>query len=781
MSLNLLHSADAEAAPVAGTSALRDVAFALMRHACAGHHAAAQAALEQLFCWRGRFPAYALLQELASGKLRCHASAGVFVLGEQQLTPTMQANFADAIAQCQAFLDLPAPCILLQCKAETRDLHLSIESFPGLATMRLSSMSDGFPDDLRAVQFHEVAHCFLTCGVRLLDEGLAQLFASRHAGASLPAADPALLPPMRSLLSRAADSMFGASADSDLAVYKAACRAGADLLERIYRLGGAARVTRLFADVARCTSDRQIVQLVELASEQHFPQAIAQADDNPEHQTLIRDARAAIFGAWERKDPAELTHIIAQLEAQAVFTVPALLDALLGARLNLALLQANYGTKPGREQEAQLDVLLKAADCLPPGRIWLWRGTRAILAILLAKPNIIKVAGAGQQALQALNKAQELIPDDPDLLVQHASLLWHAPAEYGGDRDLAVGKLRLAMQDPAYRDHARYILLDYGVDVGDGQDTIAAGAASSASASASADAIVEVEHLQLRLSPSFCLQPGSFTLGRHEKVALIGRNGSGKSMLLETLLGLRRPDSGRIHLHLGLHPGSGGDAIAQRQQIGGLLQGADWPGLTRVREIMALHRVMYARTEVAVTRALGLDELAERSWQQLSRGQKQRVMLWLALAHVPELVLLDEPTLGLDEWFARALRELLQKLPTSLLIVSHLPADLAGMDRLLCLDDGKIVDQGTLAELVARHAGAYCGRISQELDAPAVAALQALPELLRPAQQREGRWEMAGKPGFDQGFRRFIDQHHIRAFSLEAATAEDFLAHFSHD
>jgi ABC-type multidrug transport system ATPase subunit len=777
-----------------GALRLRQAAFDVLNLAAAGRRDEALQALDQLFALRGRFPGYPLLLDMVAGRLAFQRSGALFVLGGQPLPATLQRHFEEAIAQCQQFLGLPAPCIIVQCRAENRDLHWTLESFPGLAVLHLSTLSPGYPDDLRAVQFHEIAHCFLTCGVRLLDEGLAQLFASRFGGAALPAANPDLLPPPRTLLSRASDSMFGESVDSDLAVYLAACRAGVDLLETIYAQGGAERIVRLFAAVARAGSEAQIARLVEQASGQALPAASTGSGPDAAQATLIEQARDAVFTAWINKNPADLDASIAALEADAVFTEPALLDSLIGAQLNRALLQVNFHSAPPPAQVAHLDMLLKAGECLPAGRQWLWRGTRAILAILLARPNIIKVATAGQQAIQAFDKAAQLIPNDPDLLVQHASLLLNAPEKYGGDRDLGVTKLRQAMQNPLYHEHARNVLLEYGVDAGPPLE-VAPTALASASASAAipgaispavsasaraamagdAPLMLQTTGLELRLSAAFTLRPGDLTLRSGERVALVGRNGSGKSMLIETLLGLRRPDKGSVALLVG-DPRS----AATRQRIGGLLQGSDLPGLTRVSEMMALHRTIYHRTDPAVTRALGLEELRERFWSQLSRGQKQRVMLWLALAHVPELALLDEPSLGLDEWFARALRELLAQLPTTLLVISHVPADLLGMDRIVCLDGGKIIADGALAELMAGQVGAFKGRLRQTLDEPARQAMLALPGLVKPPRQCDDGWELYGGAGFDQTFRHFIERQRVAAFSLEAVSVEDFLAHIAH-
>lgn len=759
----------AAAASAAATASLRQGASDVLRLAAVGEREAALAALDALFGLRGRFHAYPLLLEMAAGRQSWRQCGAVWLEGSTVLSAAMQANFDDAVAQCRQYLGLPAPSILLQCRPDTRDLHLTMESFPGLAVMRLSTLSTGYPDDMRAVQFHEVAHCFLTCGVRLLDEGLAHFFANRYAGATLPEADMTLLPPVRALLSRSADGMFGESVDSDLGVYLSACRVGADLVAAMHVQGGAECIVRLFAAVARATSEAQIVRLVEQACGQQFPVQERRGGPSSDQHALIDSARQAIFTAWINKQPADTDQAIAALEAEDVYGEPALLDSLLGALLNRALLQVNFAEAPGVAQLARLDQLMAAAGSLPQGRLWLWRGTRAILAILLARPNIIKVAAAGQQALECFGKAAQLIPNDPDLLVQHASLLLHAPAAYGGDRDLGVSKLRQAMRDPVYREHARQVLLEYGIDT-PAQEAVAP-APSPPAGAAPAPVLLEMRDLSLRLSSAFTLRPGALTVRQGERVGFIGRNGSGKSMLMETLLGLRQPDSGSVALHLG-DP----RAPATRQRIGGLLQGYDMPGLTRVSEMMALHQAMYHRTEPEVARALGLAELRDLCWRQLSRGQKQRLMLWMALAHVPELAILDEPSLGLDEWFARSLRDLLASLPLTLLTISHAPADLLGLDRVCCMDGGRIVAEGRLDALMAQRLGHYKGVLRQTLTDDALRTLQALPGLVRPPAQREGAWELFGGEGFDKSFRHYLDQQRIASFSLEPVSVGDFLA-----
>jgi ABC-type multidrug transport system ATPase subunit len=759
---------------------LRDAAAAVLRLAAAGDGNGAGQALERLFALRGRFHAYPILQDMLAGRRRWRAAGSVYVLGGSELPPALLRNFDEAVAAGAAFLGLPPPCIVLQCVPSERDMHLTMESLPGLALVRLSTQSEGYREGLRAVVFHEVAHCFLTCGVRLLDEGLAQLFANRFGGAIPLPQRPELAPPLHVMLSRDGDAMFGASSGAGIEAYRAACRIGADLLEAVEARGGVAAIVSLFRAVSRAGTDARIAELagqasgIPVAAPDAQP-AVQGARANDGHATLIAQVQQAIFASWSSKCAEDLSTAIALLEAEPVFNQPSLLDALLSARLNQALLHVHSGTRLPAEQEAGIDTLLKAADILPAGRQWLWRGVRAILAILLAQPNIIKVATAGQNALQAFGKAQELIAGDPDLLIHHASLLLHAPPNYGGDRDRGAGMLREAMQHPLYRAHAREMLLDNGIDPGDGMVDIAPSAVVPAAAAptpeqAPAAIVLEAQGVELRLPSGFTLKPGELSLRKGERVAIVGPNGSGKTIFLETLLGLRAPDAGKV----GMAIGDPRDAKV-RQQLGGLLQSADLPGQMRVSEIVTMHEAIYERTEAAVTRALGIEELRPRLWQQLSRGQKQRVMLWLALSHIPELALLDEPSLGLDEWHARALRELLAGMPTTLLQISHIPADLLGMDRILCMEKGTLVDGGSLDELLARRVGRFKARIGQQLAGEAEQAMHALPALLR-AEAVQAGWQLQGGQGFDASFRRFIDQHGIANFSLEASTVEDFLA-----
>ena len=185
-------------------------------------------------------------------------------------------------------------------------------------------------------------------------------------------------------------------------------------------------------------------------------------------------------------------------------------------------------------------------------------------------------------------------------------------------------------------------------------------------------------HLQ-RLVVPLPEQPLTVTDWRIEpgdKVAVIGRNGAGKTSLTEAILGLRSGAvaEGRM---LGTDLRRWQRRPALRRQLGVQLQRVFFPGRPRVRELVALHRSLYDRTSAQVIEALGIEALSGRLYEFLSRGETQRVDLFLALAHEPRMLFLDEPFTGLDPQFARRLGQLLRGLhDTTLVMCCHTPEEL---------------------------------------------------------------------------------------------------------
>jgi ABC-2 type transport system ATP-binding protein len=109
---------------------------------------------------------------------------------------------------------------------------------------------------------------------------------------------------------------------------------------------------------------------------------------------------------------------------------------------------------------------------------------------------------------------------------------------------------------------------------------------------------------------------------------------------------------------------------ALRTRLGVQLQRVAFPGRPRVRELVAMHRALYERTSNEVMEALGVPALSDRLYEYLSRGETQRIDLFLALAHEPEILFLDEPFTGLDPQFAKNLSALIRRLSAATIVMS---------------------------------------------------------------------------------------------------------------
>jgi ABC-2 type transport system ATP-binding protein len=197
------------------------------------------------------------------------------------------------------------------------------------------------------------------------------------------------------------------------------------------------------------------------------------------------------------------------------------------------------------------------------------------------------------------------------------------------------------------------------------------------------------------------VEPGSIT-------ALLGPNGAGKTTTVEILEGYRTADAGQVRV-LGLDPAR--QKAALRGRIGLMLQDGGIYPQARPAELIRLYARFY-RDPLDPDRLLervGLTGSAGVRYRVLSGGQRQRLALALALVGRPELVLLDEPTAGMDPAAKASTRELVAELRESgvtVLLTTHELADVERLaDRIVILANGRIVAAGSLAELAAPTPG----------------------------------------------------------------------------
>jgi ABC-2 type transport system ATP-binding protein len=215
---------------------------------------------------------------------------------------------------------------------------------------------------------------------------------------------------------------------------------------------------------------------------------------------------------------------------------------------------------------------------------------------------------------------------------------------------------------------------------------------------------------------TFGLQPGQLT-------ALLGPNGAGKTTAVRLWLGLTRPSAGLVRL-FGADPAD----RAPRMRTGVMLQIAKVPETLTPREHLTLFRSYYPapRPLDDVLAVAGIADVADRRFGQLSGGQRQRVLFALGICGNPELLFLDEPTVGLDvearHLFWDAIRRLVAEGRSVLLTTHYLEEADALADRIVVLQHGRVVADGTPAEVKRRVAGRQV-RCVTRLDAGEVAQI----------------------------------------------------------
>jgi ABC-2 type transport system ATP-binding protein len=221
-------------------------------------------------------------------------------------------------------------------------------------------------------------------------------------------------------------------------------------------------------------------------------------------------------------------------------------------------------------------------------------------------------------------------------------------------------------------------------------------------------AIASADHVQRKFGQVLALSDVTFELQKGV-TGLLGANGAGKTTLISLLLGVLRPDAGKLEV-LGMDPLKAGYKL--RQRIGYAPEDDRFPPDVKASELVRHFAEMRGIPHrAAVVRAsevlfeVGLGEERFRPIGTMSTGQRQRVKLAQALVHDPELVLLDEPTNGLDPIQRDDMLALVRRIGTDLgftvLISSHLLGEVEQVsDNILMLEGGKVARSGSVKSLL---------------------------------------------------------------------------------
>jgi ABC-2 type transport system ATP-binding protein len=218
--------------------------------------------------------------------------------------------------------------------------------------------------------------------------------------------------------------------------------------------------------------------------------------------------------------------------------------------------------------------------------------------------------------------------------------------------------------------------------------------------------VIEVEGLTKDYGTVIAVRDVSFSVGRGEVVGFLGPNGAGKSTTLRILAGFLGATSGKVTVN---GHDIGEASLLARASLGYMPESAPLYPELRVREYLEfrarLKRVPRAKRASSIARALeraNLKDMSDTTIGHLSKGYRQRVGLADALVADPPLLILDEPTAGLDPNQVREVRALIKELATdhTVLLSTHILSEVeATCQRALVIDRGRLVAQGTLEEL----------------------------------------------------------------------------------
>ena len=249
------------------------------------------------------------------------------------------------------------------------------------------------------------------------------------------------------------------------------------------------------------------------------------------------------------------------------------------------------------------------------------------------------------------------------------------------------------------------------------------------------DPAVVVDGLVKRYGERTVLDGVSLSVAAGELVALLGPNGAGKTTTVEIIEGYRRADGGRTSV-LGQDPATGGPAL--RARVGLMLQDGGIDPRARPRETLRQYGGFHAdpRDADELLDLVGLQAVADTRYRRLSGGERQRLGFALALVGRPEVVILDEPTAGMDPEARVTIRSVIADLRDAglaILLTSHDLTDVERLaDRIVVLDGGRVVASGTPAELAAGAIARLRFRLDRPLDEGDAASLQAAIRGLRP-------------------------------------------------
>jgi ABC-2 type transport system ATP-binding protein len=294
----------------------------------------------------------------------------------------------------------------------------------------------------------------------------------------------------------------------------------------------------------------------------------------------------------------------------------------------------------------------------------------------------------------------------------------------------------------------------------------------------SQEIVLRTRGLSKKFGERWAAKDVNIEVHRGDVFCFLGPNGAGKSTTIRMILTLLRPTSGSIEIF-------GKDLHRYRStvlsRVSGIVEKPDFYGYLSAYknlEILGSMTCSVRRDEIMGTlEVVGLRSRAFEKVKTFSHGMKQRLGIAQALLTKPELIILDEPTAGLDPQGMKEVRELIKRLSResgmTIFLSSHLLSEVEMVaTRMAVIHHGELIAQGTVSELLDREATDYAIEVSS---LPLAAELLAKLSWLKVLSAENGKIEVRMEPGRSSEVNRFLIMNNVEVFSFSPhRTLEDF-------
>ena len=235
---------------------------------------------------------------------------------------------------------------------------------------------------------------------------------------------------------------------------------------------------------------------------------------------------------------------------------------------------------------------------------------------------------------------------------------------------------------------------------------------------------IEISHVSFRYEENrnYILTDMNLKIGAGEYVAIVGRTGCGKSTLVRLMLGFEQPETGSIfydHHDLSkIDPRSLRKHIGVVIQNGSLFQGDIYSNIAISAPELTLEEAWQAAETAGIAEdirrmPMGMQTIIAEGQGGISGGQKQRLMIARAIAPKPKILIFDEATSALDNKTQKQVSDALDKLRCTRVVIAHRLSTIRNCDRILMMDQGKIIEEGTYEELI-RKQGAFADMVARQ-------------------------------------------------------------------